>query len=218
MSDSKDQIRSALKGRKFFTILQLVGWLHVSVPTARRRLKQWGTHTSYNKNGRYYTLSEIPRFDKHGLWRSRGVFFSRHGNLVQTVVQLVYGSNAGYTGEELGKLLGMQARSFLANFRHRSELAREKIAGRYVWFSADEQVRGEQRHMRLTRSASQARQLPADADAVVILAELISAPQSTPLALARRLALRGLNVTAQQIENLLVCHDLVKKTADSPSC
>lgn len=60
---------------KIATISQLAKWLSCSIPTVRRRLKEWGAYTSYNHNGRYYTLPRTPDFDEHGLWRYQGVFF-----------------------------------------------------------------------------------------------------------------------------------------------
>ena len=52
---------------KVLTIEQLVDLLKSSVITARRRLKKWETLTSFNQNGRYYTLPKIPRFDNNGI-------------------------------------------------------------------------------------------------------------------------------------------------------
>jgi len=110
-------VRKALgtfRAQKVATINQLADRLQCSVPTARRRLKQWKTHTSYNKNGRYYVLPDVVRFDADGLWRYRGIGFSRYGNLKQTVVGLVRGSPSGLRAGELGKLLGLEPRSFLS--------------------------------------------------------------------------------------------------------
>ena len=55
-----------LRARKVLTIEELATLLQRSLPTARRRLKAWNTLTSYNKNGRYYALPDVPRFDSHG--------------------------------------------------------------------------------------------------------------------------------------------------------
>jgi hypothetical protein len=52
---------------KVLTIEQLVRLLESSVITARRQLKKWRAYTSFNMNGRYYTLPGIPRFDENGI-------------------------------------------------------------------------------------------------------------------------------------------------------
>jgi len=208
-------VRREVKNKKIFTLKELTTWLTASVATARRRLAQWKAHTSYNKNGRFYTLPEIPTFNSQGLWQHQEVFFSQYGNLVQTVIGLVEASEAGIAGHDLGNALGMQTRSFLAPFRHRSELHREKIAGRWIWFSGDEQRQADQRRARLTCKIDDEAQLPSDAEAVQILAELIRSPRRTPETLARYLASKGIRVSSRKIEALLRHHDLVKKTADS---
>ena len=45
------------------TIDELSGILMCSLITVRRRLKEWRVCSSYNKNGRYYTLPSIPTFN-----------------------------------------------------------------------------------------------------------------------------------------------------------
>lgn len=188
----------------------------MSVSTARRRLVSWGAYTSYNKNGQYYTLADIPRFNEYGLWRDQGVFFSEHGNLVQTLVHLLTSAEEGYSAAELGKILGLLPRSFLAHFRHHPALFRKKVDGRFVWFAADPNIREKQLYRRGTEKKVGI-DLPSSTDAVFVLAELIRHPRSTPEALANALRASGIKVTALQIENLLVHHDLVKKTANSMS-
>ena len=52
--------------KKIITIDTLSSLLNSSTKTARRRLKLWEAYTSYNENGRYYTLPDIPDFDANG--------------------------------------------------------------------------------------------------------------------------------------------------------
>ena len=68
------QVTRAFKRQKVVTIVQLSNWLSCSIVTARRRLKAWHAYTSYNRNGRYYTLPEIAQFDDIGLWWHQGGF------------------------------------------------------------------------------------------------------------------------------------------------
>lgn len=63
--------RSAVKREKIFTLNRLVSILDCSSRTAQAKLKLWKVYTSYNQNGKYYTLPEIPHFDVHGLWRHK---------------------------------------------------------------------------------------------------------------------------------------------------
>ena len=106
-----------LRLKKVVTLAQLVVHLHCSPRTVQRRLAELEALHSYNQNGRYYTLRDIPKFDANGLWRYQGAFFSRFGNLPQTFVQLVQRAPAGLTAAEVGQLLGLRPSSFLWAFR-----------------------------------------------------------------------------------------------------
>lgn len=87
-------------------------------------------HRSYNKNGRYYTLPDVPEFDAHGPWRWRGILFSQYGNLTQTVIELIRRSEAGLDAVEVGERLGLDPRSLLSPFADHPLLRREKTQGR----------------------------------------------------------------------------------------
>ena len=54
------RILNAIFERKVVTIDVLSSLLSSSIKTARRRLTLWEAYTSYNKNGRFYTLPGIP--------------------------------------------------------------------------------------------------------------------------------------------------------------
>jgi len=82
-------ILEEFRKKKIMTIEDLRPLLQSSTITVRRRLKKWGTLTSINQNGRYYTLPEIPEFDGNGLWKYQLALFSRHGNLRQAIIELI---------------------------------------------------------------------------------------------------------------------------------
>lgn len=209
-------IRS-FKKEKVVTVVLLAMWLSCSIATARRRLKTWRAYTSYNRNGRYYTLPEIAEFDANGLWRYQGVCFSKHGNLKQTLVHLVTHSVHGLSGAELGELLGLQPRSFLSHFRDHPEIFRENLRGRWIWFAAEPKIREQQKQMRLTRVVAEEPRMPTDREAVMILVDLIRHPNSGLEQVARRLRRQGLRIDVDAIGQLLVQHGLEKKTVDFPS-
>jgi len=89
--------------RKVLTVSDLALLMQCSLITVRRKLKQWNTYTSYNQNGRYYVLPDVPPFDSNGLWRYRDICFSQYGNLTQTVIHLVKNSPAGFAASEIGE-------------------------------------------------------------------------------------------------------------------
>ncbi|MFW5870911.1 MAG: hypothetical protein ACOCVH_00325 [Verrucomicrobiota bacterium] len=134
--------------KKVVTLAELMLNLNCSRRTAQRRLAQWEAMSSYNQNGRYYTLPDIPKFDANGLWRYRGVFFSRFGSLPETFVELVARSPAGLAASEAGELLGLRPSSFLWSLRDHPALRREKHRGRYLYLSSDAERSQAQRQQR----------------------------------------------------------------------
>jgi len=214
-----DQIKAieSFKKEKITTVVQLADWLSCSVVTARRRLKSWNACTSYNLNGRYYTLPETARFNDRGLWQCQGAFFSRHGNLKQTLIHFVTHSAQGLSSSELGEILGLQPRSFLSHFRGHPSVYRENSMGRWIWFAADPKTRKQQTQTRLAQEQTRALRMPSDSEAVMILVDLIRHPDSGAEQIAHRLVSRQTNINVAAIRQLLDYHGLVKKTLDTPS-
>lgn len=161
-----------LEDKKVFTLDQLVSSLSCSTPTARLKLKQWQAYTSYNQNGRYYTMPRVPRFDENGLWSYEAISFSKYGNLKNTVVHLINNSPLGLSGNEIGNLVRLPPRSFLHHFRNVAGIYREKREGVYVYFS-DDAVRYKEQVRNRSRALIAEEKLLSDADAIVILTALI---------------------------------------------
>jgi len=200
--------------RKVVTLAELALHLNCSRRTVQRRLADWQAMSSYNRNGSYYTLPDIPKFDAHGLWRYRGVFFSRFGSLPETFVQLVAQSSAGLTASEAGELLGLRPSSFLWSLREHQALRREKHLGRYVYLSSAPVRYQEQRQQRrLMRGTAR---LPTDSEAVAILIEKVKHPSLSDEELSRRLEKQKVFVESEIIHDFFVRHNLaVKKTPRS---
>lgn len=211
---TQDKGLKFLRIKKVVMLAELALHLHCSPRTVQRRLADWHAINSYNRNGSYYTLPDIPKFDANGLWRYRGAFFSRFGNLPETFVQLVANSQAGFTGAEAGDLLGLRPSSFLWSLRDHPALKREKHQGVYVYFSSVPTRHNSQRQQRsLMRKTTK---LPTDFEAVAILVEKIKRPALSNEALSLRLRKQKLLVEPETIQNLFFRHDLaLKKTPHS---
>jgi hypothetical protein len=196
--------------QKIITIEQLVRLLECSLITARRRLKKWQTYTSINKNGRYYTLPQIPVFDQNGLWKYQTVIFSKHGNLKQTIVALITGSPKGLSAVDIGQLVDLVPNSsFLSQFKNVPGVKREKHQGRFIYLSDNPEIYTRQKQQWTTIV------FPSDAQAVVILVQLIKHPNSSIKQLSQRVSDQGQSVEPATIRSFLQFHDLLKKISDT---
>ncbi len=190
-----------------------------------RRLQDLGYHSSYTHTGRYYTLTGIPEFDEHGLWRHEAIGFSRFGTLKATVVHHVEQAVAGCTHEELEALLRVRVFGTLHRLIGAGETRREKIGGIYVYVSAGEErarkqldARQQQIGLRQTDRAAHRSSLPPDDVVLLVLVEVVHASEGLPAApvVASRLEVRGEAVTVEQVDRIYAEFQLVpgKKTVE----
>jgi len=198
---------------KVFKIEQLVSFLECSVPSARLKLKEWRVYTSYNQNGKYYTLPSVPIFDQNGLWRYEGKFFSKHGNLKRTVVYLIHESKSGLSGEQIEKLIGLPYRSFLHHFRNISKICREKMNGVYIYFSRHPEHYQRQLQNR-TNTVNQNATLPIEIDAIMILVALIKHHNVTVDQIMKLPEIKSRKLTANSLQSFFEYHGLEKKILD----
>ena len=123
---------------KVLTKGQLFEMCGFSNMTAWRILSEHGYISSYNFNAKYYTLIDIPVFDKNGLWSYRKVRFSKYGSLTNTVIELIFNSRSGLEKNELQKLIGVNPIPILSKLYHKGKLNREKLDGLFVYLQTDE--------------------------------------------------------------------------------
>ena len=210
----RDDEAKFVRIKKVVTLAELMSHLNCSRRTAQRRLAEWQALRSYNRNGGYYTLPDIPKFDANGLWRYQDVFFSKFGSLPDTFVELVVRSSAGLTASEAGDLLGIRPSSFLWPLREHPALRREKHLRRYLYLSSASGRYREQRKQRRLMSAD-SRQ-PTPAEAIAILVEKIKHPELGNEELSSRLGKQKVFVDSTTLHDFFVRHDLtVKKTPRS---
>ena len=196
--------------RKVLTITELSKILVCSIITVRRRLKEWRTYTSYNKNGRYYTLPSIPKFNKKGIWTYKDIFFSRYGTLKNTIIALAAKSKQGLTHSELEEIIWMNPKCFMARFKEVPGLRKEKYKNKVVYFSADPDIYKSQKQNRFPPESSVPK-LPPDAMTIVVLVELIQNPGISIEALSSRLHDQGYKIEANTIGNLFKHYNISKK-------
>ena len=218
MVTNENEIKTikSIEEKKVIAITEICQLLMCSTRTAQRHLKQWQAYNSCNYNGRFYTLPNIAKFDKSGLWRYKGKLFSRHGNLKETVLHFVKSSPMGLDASEIGKLLQMLPYSFMSHFRNIAGIRREKYEGRFVYFSDEKTTYPRQRQKREDAAKATLSKLPPATDAVLILVDRIIHPGSSAEECARRLRKKVKHISAEAIHALFEYHGIEKKTADTP--
>ena len=210
----------ALRARRVLTldaIRQVLG--DVSIATAFRRLARITYRSSYNFNGRYYSLHEEAKYDRYGLWAYEKIRFSRDGNLTATVRRLVRESVSGYTQRELQQLLGVRVQNVAAALLKRSELARERIGETFVYLHSSRAAFRQQSKQRRQRPAEELlgeQQVALDV-VVDILMVLIRHPGSDPATVSRRLRKRSPPIGIEQIKWVFRRYQLGEKRGLSKS-
>jgi hypothetical protein len=210
---SETDVLVKFKQEKIMTIKQLIQIQQCSAITVRRRLKKWKTFTSINNNGRYYTLPEIPEFDRNGLWKYQSVLFSAYGNLKQTIIELIRRSETGLSAADISQIIEIpSSSSYFSQIKNSDGIKREKHRGRFFYFS-DAPTHYQQQKMRLGQRKTDG--WPTDAQAVEILVHLIKNPGIAVEQLAIEAAPPGKRFDSVTVKHFLQFHDLLKKTSDS---
>jgi hypothetical protein len=138
---------------KIATMVQLKKVLRTDVNmTVIRKLKELSYISSYSHRGKYYTLGSIAEFDDHGLWSFEPAMFSIHGTLVNTVKAFIEESEEGLSARELESLLKVDPKESLLNLFRKKKVHREKISGKYVYFSSVSKNRKRQTLLRKDRA------------------------------------------------------------------
>jgi hypothetical protein len=186
--------------------------------TVFRRLSILGYLVSCSHTGRFYTLKTIPQYDANGLWRYADVLFSRDGTLKEAVRRLVEESDNGRFHRELEGRLQLRVHNTLADLIDRRLLGRELLGGDYLYVSADErraklQIGERGRHVDDERKSK----IYPPTIVIEVLLEVIHSAKAYAGVdiVAERLEARG--VAVQDVDEILLQHGVVKKTARSRS-
>ena len=136
VSIPKERLKEVFIKQKTATMKQLKNVLKTNVSmTVYRKLEELNYLSSCSHSGKYYTLANVPKFNRDGLWFHKSVLFSRYGTLIKTVRQLVTESEYGYNSLELEKLLKVKPNETLIKLINTEQLARTKLNGRFIYFT-----------------------------------------------------------------------------------
>jgi hypothetical protein len=206
-----DIVRATVKRDKIFMLKELASLIGCSSRTAQAKLKLWKAYTSYNQNGRYYALPEIPQFDVNGLWRYKDIAFSKHGNLKKTIIHLVKVSSAGLTGRELGELLGLSPQSFMHHYSKCPGLRREKHEGIFVYFTDDDELYKRQARQKCSDISRSAVAAVSNSEAVIILVAIINHYDISANVIMSLPEIKKSKLTLPAVQGFMEHHGLIKK-------
>jgi len=148
---SAASIAILLRKQKIATMSELMTALGTNAKrTVFRKLKELDYRTSYSHRGGYYTLDEVAEFGDLGLWAFREVWFSIHGTLLSTAAAMVLSAESGYFVDELDNLLHVGTKDALRKLVRDRRLAREEVAGRFLYCSVEAACRRQQLWLRRT--------------------------------------------------------------------
>jgi len=181
--------------------------------TVFRYLKRVAYRSSYNCNGRYYTLHDPGRYDRWGLYSVGDIHFSVDGTLKGTVVRLVHESEAGQTQRELQELLRVRVQMFLLAALRDGVIGREKIGQPYVYLHTDPEVRTTQIRLRRQQIDEGAREeVPVGDDVTIrVLLVLLRYPGCQAGDVVRHLQGRSPPVNRVQVDRVFAQYGLGEK-------
>lgn len=194
-----DDIRAALDG--------------ASAATVFRYLRQVPYRSSYNYNGRYYTLHDPSRYDRFGLLCHGDVYFSRDGTLKPTVRRLIWESEAGLTQRELQELLRLRVQSFLQALVQEKEVEREPLEGIYHYLHIQREIRQAQwrRRLELIAAAKECKVEIDDTVVIRVLLVLLRFPGAKPEDIVRHLRGHSPLILLPQVDAVFTRYALGEK-------
>ena len=214
-----DRLIETFRQQKILTRQEMIAAGGSCWSTAQRILKKQGYLNSYNQNARYYALLETAEFDENGLWNCGEARFSRHGNLLETIVALVEDSEAGLRQRDLHELLEVAVGSRLWDLNRKERLEREKIGSSYVYVSVCAQkARRQLEGRREAERQMVLRELPDRRHTVAVLVEMLRGESRRPYNVARRLHRKGVEVSSGQVRKIVKYYDLDASKKNSSEC
>ena len=180
--------------------------------TAFRYLDQVPYRSSYNHNGRYYTLHDPSRYDRWGLRSVGDAHFSTDRTVKATAVRLVRESEAGWTQRELQDLLRVRVQLFLLAALHEGAVAREAVGRLYVYLHTDPEVREAQVACRRERAAGPVSVVEVGHETIIrVLLVLLRHPGSAAGDVARRLQGRSPPIGRALVDEVFARYGLGEK-------
>ncbi len=213
------ELKEVFKKNIVMDIDDLTKQTHASKITVFRNLKEIGYITSYNQNGKYYTLLETANFDSSGIFDHKGILFFRDGGIQELVIKEIDSSEKGYTAEELSNKIRTRVSNQLHQFVKKGLIIRRKYADFYVYYSIDEaaqqkQITNREKELKVPSTIEDS-EISAEKKTIRILLKIIQNPNLEPYDVGKRLREEGLKISDSFIQNIFQKYDIQKKGSPS---
>ena len=215
-TDAIKILNKHLKSQQAVTMNELQSLLgYSSRMGVLRNLRQVNYRSSYSHRGKYYTLLSIPNFDADGIWSNKGVGFSKHGNLNDTILYFVNSSSMGKTSKELEAQLMVKSHAALMKLYKDHKILRKKYQGIYIYLSNVDSIAKGQLGHREELFSKWTGDAPPEWLAVEVLAAIIrnASIEISTEEIVEQLFNRAIRISKEQVSKI-ISHLGLKKTLD----
>ena len=210
----EEDIKKLLKKKKVLTLADVSNKFNCPKHKAKYYIKKCGAVTSFNKNGKYYSLPEIIQFDDNGFWEYNDIRFSEHGTLKGTIIAIINNSESGLSSYEVAELMKCSPHTMLSELTKGKKIQRKKIGACYIYFSTDKEA-GKKQFDKIKEGKEQcSAHIISDTVGVFALVEFIQHPELDLQQICRRLNSKGMKITESLLRSFFVYHGILKKTQD----
>ncbi len=209
------ELKELFKKNIVMDIDDLIKKTSASRITVFKNLKKIGYITSYNQNGKYYTLLENANFDNSGIFDHKGILFFRDGGIQELVIKEIDSSEKGYTAEELSSKIRTRVSNQLHQFVRKGLITRRKYSDFYVYYSINEdtqqkQITNREKELKIPSTIEDSEVSP-EKKTIRILLKIIQNPDLDPNEIGKRLREEGLKISDSFIQNIFQKYDIQKK-------
>lgn len=220
MTDRGVQISEFINSGQMVTAEELMVSFKIGRAAVFRYLKKENTLTSINFRGQYHIKNTALKFNRYGLAESDDKIFSRHGNLLQTIEQLICQSSSGMSISELNRLTGTKTHMQCCNLSRKKVIFRKKIKGQYIYFSAEKEIRENQLKRCLPAKPSfdlnasvESETRESLTEVVKVLVTYLQNPDFNAKSIALSLVRRGNKISMQKVGEIFERYDIAKKNS-----
>jgi len=133
------ELRHFLADGKPHSIIEIKDHFSISEAVVFREMKRIKALPSINKTGCFVLLGNR-RFDQNGFFRTENKVFFSGGDLSNALIALVSKSHSGMKTKELEKKVGINSVVQIFNLVKKGRLCRQKVDGKYYYFSSDREI------------------------------------------------------------------------------